>query len=865
MQSFYGQQNEMNTETSTLNSQISEPIAVDSLPQSNKPMLLDKVKYKAKELMRIDKKNNTLLLYDEAEMYYQDIELKAGIIVLDYAKQEVYAGRIPDTTGTLTQYPFFKQANNEVNPDSIRFNFETKKALIWNSKSAQNGMDVFSGFTKKQNDSVYYLKEAKVTTAGDLKNADYYFRIRKGKLVPGGKIVTGFTNMYIADVPTPLMLPFAYFPSNQRLESGFIFPTIGESNDRGYYLQNGGYYLALSEYFDLSLTGDYYSNGSYGFRGDTQYKVRYKFGGQFSFRYENLITGSKGLPGYTKSTVFNLRWSHRKDPKSSPNSNFSASVNFGSSDYFRQSINQLNTPNFLNNNLSSSISYSKTFPAYPRVNTSVTASISQNSRTQDVNLTLPTFQANVERIFPFAPKEGVKKGALRNINLQYSTRAENRTVTTEDELFSKDVFKNARSGVKHTIPISTNFKLFKYLSMSVGGNYSEVWTPKTVRYRDYDPEIGAAVKDTISEFGAFRQYGFSASLGTTIYGTFNFKPTGKIQSIRHTVRPSVSFSNAPSFERYWDTYIVDADGNTADYTRYETSLFGQPSRNRGQSMGITIANAFEAKVRDKDTTATEAKKVKLLNNLNFSTSYNMLAEEFQWSPIRMNTGFSLFNNELSVNLNATFDPYALDENNRRINTSYFKQNGGLARMTSANMNFNYSFSSKKFKSKTNSRNQEESQSGGGRDDDLFGVANNFADGRMNNPFPDKPEEEDEGNPEDKPQFFQTEIPWDLKLAYSLTYRNNLQQREIGNNSLMFSGNIELTPKWKIGLSSGYDFKGKGFTYTQLRFDRDLNSWRLNFDWVPFSERASWNFFIGIKSALLSDLKYEKRSAPDRNL
>lgn len=864
MQYSYGQQDASQTESSTLTTEILDANAIDSIPQGNKPMLLDKVKYKAKELMRIDKKNNTLLLYDEAEMYYQDIELKAGIIVLDYAKQEVYAGRIPDTTGTLTQYPFFKQANNEVNPDSIRFNFETKKALIWNSKSAQNGMDVFSGFTKKQNDSVYYLKEAKVTTAGDLKNADYYFRIRKGKLVPGGKIVTGFTNMYIADVPTPLMLPFAYFPSNQRLESGFIFPTIGESNDRGYYLQNGGYYLALSEYFDLSLTGDYYSNGSYGFRGDTQYKVRYKFGGQFSFRYENLITGSKGLPGYTKSTVFNLRWSHRKDPKSSPNSNFSASVNFGSSDYFRQSINQLNTPNFLNNNLSSSISYSKTFPAYPRVNTSITASISQNSRTQDVNLTLPTFQANVERIFPFAPKEGVKKGALRNINLQYSTRAENRTVTTEDELFSKDVFKNARSGVKHTIPISTNFKLFKYLSMSVGGNYSEVWTPKTVRYRDYDPVIGAAVKDTLSQFGAFRQYGFSASLGTTIYGTFNFKPEGKIQSIRHTVRPSVSFSNAPSFERYWDTYIVDADGNTADYTRYETSLFGQPSRNRGQSMGITIANAFEAKVRDKDTTATEAKKVKLLNNLNFSTSYNMLAEEFQWSPIRMNTGFSLFNNELSVNLNATFDPYALDENNRRINTSFLKQNGGLARMTSANMNFNYSFSSKKFKSKTNNRSQEESQSGGGRDDDLFGVANNFADGRMNNPFPDNPEEDDD-NPEDKPQFFQTEIPWDLKLAYSLTYRNNTQQREIGNNSLMFSGNIELTPKWKIGLSSGYDFKGKGFTYTQLRFDRDLNSWRLNFDWVPFSDRASWNFFIGIKSALLSDLKYEKRSAPDRNL
>lgn len=852
--------------SSTLSENLPKLASSDSLPNSNKPMLLDQVKYNAVKLMRIDKKTNTLLLVDKAEMYYQDITLKAGIIVLDYAKQEVYAGRIPDTTGTLTQYPYFKQANNEVNPDSIRFNFETKKALIWNSNSAQNGMDVFSGFTKKQNDSVYYLKEAKVTTAGDLKNADYYFRIRKGKLVPGGKIVTGFTNMYIADVPTPLMLPFAYFPSNQRLESGFIFPTIGESNDRGYYLQNGGYYLALSEYFDLSLTGDYYSNGSYGIRGDTQYKVRYKFGGQFSFRYENLITGSRGLPEYTKSTVFNLRWSHRKDPKASPNSNFSASVNFGSSDYFRQSINQLNSPNFLNNNLSSSVSYSKTFPAYPRVNTSITASISQNSRTQEVNLTLPTFQANMERIFPFAPKEGVKKGALKNINLQYSTRAENRTVTTEDQLFSADAFKNARAGMKHSIPVGTNFKLFKYISMSVGGNYSEVWTPKTVRYRDYDPEIGTAVKDTISEFGAFRQYSFSASLGTTLYGTFNFKPTRKIQSIRHTLRPSVSFSNAPSFERYYDTYIVDADGNTAEYTRYETSLFGRPSRNRGQSMGITLSNAFEAKVKSKDTAATEPKKIKLLNNLNFSTSYNILAEEFQWSPIRMNTGFKLFKDELSVNLNATFDPYALDENNRRINTSHLQNGGGLARMTSANMNLSYSFSSKKFKSKTNQRSQEESQSGGGRDDDLFGIANNFSDSRMNNPFPEKQPSNQEDKQEDESvNFFSTEIPWDLRFAYSLTYRNNIQQRELSNNSLMFSGNVELTPKWKIGLSSGYDFKGKGFTYTQLRFDRDLNSWRLNFDWVPFSDRASWNFFIGIKSSLLSDLKYEKRSAPDRNL
>jgi len=341
---------------------------LDSLNKpEKKPLLLSEVKYTAKDCVRINRKENKLILYNEAELYYQDIELRAGIIVLDYRTNEVNAGRIK-VDSALVQYPFFKQANNEVNPDSIRFNFDTQKALIWNSKSGQNGMDVFAALTKKQNDSVYFIKDARVSTAGELiggdegEGIDYYFKVRKGKIIPGGKIVTGFTNMFIADVPTPVGLPFAFFPTGQDKESGFIIPSVNQSNLRGYAVQNGGYYLALSNYFDLALIGDYYTNGSYGFRGDSQYKKRYRYNGKFSFRYENLIDGARGLPEYSKSTVFNVRWSHSKDPKSSPNSSFSASVNFGSSDYYRQSVNQLNTPNFLNNNLSSSISYSKSFP-----------------------------------------------------------------------------------------------------------------------------------------------------------------------------------------------------------------------------------------------------------------------------------------------------------------------------------------------------------------------------------------------------------------------------------------------------------------------------------------------------------------------
>ena len=829
---------------------------------AKKPLLLAKVKYTAKDCVRINRKENKLILYNEAELYYQDIELRAGIIILDYKTNEVNAGRIK-IDSNLVQYPFFKQGGDEINPDSIRFNFDTQKALIWNSKSGQNGMDIFAALTKKENDSVYYIKDARVSTAGKLvggddeEGIDYYFKVRKGKITPGGKIITGPTNMFIANVPTPVGIPFAYFPSSQTKESGFIIPSIGESNLRGYYVQNGGYYLALSDYFDFTAIADYYTNGSYGFRGDSQYNKKYKFRGNFSVRYENLINEARGLPDYSKSTVFNVRWSHSKDQKSSPNSTFSASVNFGSSDYYRQSVNQLNSPNFLNNNLSSSISYSKSFPDYPRVNISLTTAMSQNSQSKVVNLTLPTFQATMERIYPFAPKDGAKKGIFQNINFQYTGRAENRIITTEEALFGPDMFTNAKRGMKHSIPLSTNFKLLKYLSFSTSINYDEIWTQNTVKFNDFSPEINSVVKDTINKIGAFRQYGLSASMGTTIYGTVNFGEGKKIESIRHTLRPSISYSNRPSFKQYYDTYIVDAEGNSAEYTRYQNSLFGTPGRSLSNNMGITLGNNFEAKVRDKDSTATGPKKVVLLNNFNIATSHNFAADSLRWSPLRMSTALSLFKNKMSINMGGTFDPYTLNENNIRINTYNIASGGGLLRLTSANVNLNYSFSSTEFENpdKEEDRNQTEATSSGGRDDDLFGRAEDFTDRRMN-----------EGNSDPAPKYpsYRSKIPWDLKLAYSLTYNNSRNQRDFTNNSLMFSGNVDLTPMWKVGLSSGYDFNGKGFTYTQLRFNRDLKSWRLNFSWVPFSDRASWNFFIGIKSGLLSDIKYEKQSEPNRS-
>jgi lipopolysaccharide assembly outer membrane protein LptD (OstA) len=841
---------------------LSQEKEIDSIQNdtvNEKKFLLDKVDRKAKGFITINNNKKTILLYDNAELRYMNIELKAGVIEFDWENNVVSAGRILDSVGKPTQTPIFRQGSDEVKPDSLRYNFDTKKALIWNSRSEQNDMNVFSKATKKENDSIYFIKDAKVTTSKNIDDPEYYIRVRTGKFIPKNKIIAGPSNLYIYDVPTPIFLPFAYFPLSEDRNSGFLFPTIGQNNNRGYFLQNGGYYFAPSDYFDLTLLGDYYTNGSYGMRIESNYRKRYAYSGKLSFRFENLIDGERGLPGYSKSDIYNIRWSHSQDSKANPNNRFSASVNLGSSNYFRESLNQINTPNFLNNTLNSSISFSKTFRGYPSINMSLTASHSQNTRSKSVNLILPTFQGNMERIYPFVKKNTQKKGIFENINFQYTVRGENRINTTDSLFLKKGMFDDAKYGMKHTIPISTNFKMFKHFSVSLNGNFEEVWTGSSILKNDFDimnNTQGEII--TIKGFNRYNQYDFGLSIGTTIYGLFNFKKGKKIESIRHVIRPSISYNTRPSFEKYYDTYIIDADGNTADYTRFEDSFFGRPSKVYSSNIGLNVSNNIEAKIRERDSTVVEPKKVKILNNLNFSTSYNIAADSLRLNPIRMNAGTTILNNKLNLNIGATFDPYSINENGTRINKLNITNGGGLVRMTSANINLSYAIDSKSFDSES-SKDNSENLSGGGRNDDLFGQSQDLT----KSTFDDNEGEEDTSKK--KLTEYLNKIGWDFRLAHSLTYLNNRGQRDIGNNSLMFSGNIMLSKKWKVGGSSGFDFKNKGFTYTQLRFERDLDSWKMNFSWVPFSVRESWYFFIGIKSGFLSDLKYDKRKEPDKRL
>ncbi|SFZ91815.1 hypothetical protein SAMN05428642_102354 [Flaviramulus basaltis] len=849
--------------------EISEKSQDSTLTDSVKPkkdLLEHIVKYHAKDYTRFSQKNQKLYLYNEATIDYGDMNIKAGNITIDYTKNTVYAKGITDSIEGYTQKPVFTQGSNVVEPDSIVFNTESKKALIYNSKTEQGEGTVIASITKKENDSVYFLKNAKYTTSENLEDPEYYIKLRKAKIVPGKKIVTGLANLFIYDVPTPLGLPFGFFPQSEKQTSGVIIPSFGEQNDRGFFLQNGGYYFAISDYVDLAVLGDYYTNGSYGTRLESTYAKRYRFRGNVGFRYENLITSERGFPDYARNTIYNLRWSHSQDSKANPSSRFSASVNLGSSTYYRSSVNQVNSGAFLNNTLSSSVSYSKSFEGEPQVNVSLTATHSQNTNTETINMTLPTFQGSVGRIYPLASKEGSKKGIIQNINLQYNLRAENRIQTTDSLFFKKEMFDDAKAGFQHTIPLSTNFKVFKYFSMSASTNYNEVWTFKTID-KTFDPVDRKAVTTTVNGFDTFRTYNFSTSIGTTIYGMFDFEKEGKdpkIQKIRHVMRPSISYNINPAFDKYYDSYeVISADGLTTsevDYSRFEQGIFGSPNKNFSSSMGISVSNNLEAKVRDKDSTATEPKKIILLNNLNFSTSYNFAGDSLQWSPVRMSGGTQLFKNKMSVNFGATLDPYALDNNNNRIDKFNIDNGGSLFRLTSANLTASWSLSSKKgdgANDKGKQKGIDENVRSGGRDDDLFGISEDFADQQIKS---DKKDEDDVPS-----EFYNYKIPWNLRIAYAVNYSNSRRQNEISSHSLMFSGDLELSEKWSIGASSGYDLKNAGFTYTQLRFERDLLSWRMNFSWIPFSTRTSWNFFIGIKSSILKDLKYEKRRQPDIRL
>lgn len=837
----------------TLKIGVKDSLITKSIDTIAKPkeILEDIIDHSADSLIRQDIKNNKILMYKNAHVHYKDIDLTAGYIEINNNTNLVTAKGIKDSVGVYQEKPIFKQGNEETKQDSIVFNFKTEKAKIWGLRTEQQGVIINGETTKKENDSTIFVRNIKFTTS-EKENPDYYIKTNKAKIVPNKKLVIGVSNLVISDVPTPLFLPFAYIPLTKGTMSGFLMPTWGENNQQGYFLQNGGYYFAINDYVDLAVLGDVYTNGSWGIRTESNYAVRYKFNGSFSFRYENLINSLRGLSDYSRTTNYNIRWSHNQDTKASPNSRFSASVNMGSSKYYRQSLNEYNSNAFLNNTLSSSISYYKKFVGTP-FNLSLSVTHSQNTNTENIIMSLPSLQINMDRIYPFVSKTGAKKNALQKLGVTYSLKGDNRINTSDKYFLKKEMFNNAKSGIQQNATFSTNMKLFKFFTLSPNANYKEVWNFDKIS-KTYNATENTIVTDTISGFNSFREYSAGLSLTTTVYGMFKFKK-GRLQAIRHVMRPSISYGYKPDFSNYYEKVQQSADPNDIlEYSPFANGIYGSPSRSLSNSLNFSLNNTLEAKVMPKDSTDAKPKKITLINNLNFSTSYNMAADSLKWSPVRMTAGTDFFNKKLNLNINATLDPYAINASGVRINTFNINNGGSLFRLTNAGLTMNYSLSSKKSKGKASKQQQNANAN---NSDGIFGDNLNVSNRIDNN---------QDSEPKTKTaKLYNATFPWTLKLAYSLNYINTNRQNEISSNSLMFSGDIDLTPKWKVGFSSGYDIKNQGFSYTQLRFSRDLDSWKLNFNWVPFGTRQTYYFFIGVKSSMLSDLKYDKRQVPDRRL
>ena len=832
-----------------------DTVSIDSIKP--KESVEDIITHVAKDYKIQNARDKTVTLYNEANIKYTDIDLKAGIIIIDYKKNTLFAKGIKDSTG-YAQRPIFKQGNEESEQDSMIYNFKSKRAIIYGLKTKQGEMYTYGKKTKRVNDSTVYIRKIRFTTS-DKKNPDYYISTDKAKLVPGKKIIVGISNLVLADVPTPLFLPFAYFPMTETSVSGFLIPSFDTgSSSRGIGFQNGGYYFALSDYADLTVLGDVYSNGSWGSRISSNYKKRYHFNGAFSFNFENIIKGIRGFDNYSKANNFNIRWSHSQDSKASPNSRFTASVNLGSSSFFRESLNQFNVAQTQNNTFNSSINYSKTFVDTP-FNMAVTASHQQNTNTETITMTLPSLTLNMNRVYPFAGKGGVKKNPIQKLGFNYNMQGQYLINTTDDEFFTSKMFETARSGMQHRTSTSTNIKAFKYFTLSPTANYEETWQFDYIN-KEYDITDNVIVTDTLRGFKTYREYNMGVSLSTNIYGTFNFNK-GRLKAIRHTFRPTVSYSYRPDFK---DKYIKEVQqsalaSDLKQYTIFDQGIYGSPSAGLSNSIGISLNNVLEAKVAPKDPDSDEEdEKIMLLNNLNFNSSYNIAADSLRWSNVSFSAGTRLLNDKLALNFNGSLDPYQVNDEGRRID----KFNPNIFRLTNANLTANYSISSTDFdKNKEDGKDNDDRQNGNGANNppDVMGANIDPTNRRgvQNTQTKSKTSKTD---------LYKAKIPWSVNLVYSANYRNNgVEPGEIGVHTLGFSGNIELSPKWKVGYSSGYDVKSGAFSFSRFNFTRDLDSWQFNFNWVPFGRNSSYTFFIGVKSSTLADLKWDKNKPPDRRL
>ncbi len=827
--------------TPGLDSLSSDTIRNDSVKSSRGVLFTDIVDYKADDSIRLDVANKKMFLYKNATIKYQKTELVADYIELDMDENLAFASGIADTAGTIIGKPKFKDGAQEFECLELKYNFKTGKAFV-KEIITQEGEGYIQGkLTKRMSDSIYCVKSGWYTTCDQHDHPHFYIRMSKAKLIKDKKVVSGFANLYIEDVPLPLAIPFGFFPITKKGTSGIIMPTYGEERMRGFNLKDGGYYWYINDYVDLTATGTIYTNGSWGLGLGSNYRMRYKFSGTFSFTTSHNRYSDKGLPDYSVSKDWSLRWTHAQDAKANPYSSFTASVDISSAN--NNYYNATNINDIADQRKQSSISWQKKWPNGP-FNVTASFTHNQNSRDSSISLSLPNVNLRMSTIYPLRRKERV--GQMKwyeNIGLSYNAELRNNIQTKESELGEsfKHMARDWQNGFKHNIPLSTSINIVKDLSVSPSFSYTGVAYLSSIRKKDWVSDTllpnDGYFPDTDTIYGLHYAHNYTASVSLaynpTIYGMFQFKnPNSKIFAIRHVMRPSASVNYTPKMgvkrSKYYKTY-VGSNGEENEYSIFDGKIYGVPSGSQ-ESGGLTLSldNNVEMKVRnDKDTTGEEQfTKIKLLESFRLSTSYDFFRDSMKWSTIQLSARTKVFNNRVNINLTGTLDPYAINAKGQRYN----KYAGGIGRLTRVSASTGIQFSADKGKKK------EE------KNDKLNGHYDEYMD---------------------------FEVPWSISIDYtfnlSKSYRSNDAPgatKPLSSNTISqifrVNGDFSLTPKWKFGVSTGYDVQAKEVTATSFNISRDLHCWEMTFSCIPFGTHQSYNFQINVRSSLLQDLKLTKR-------
>jgi len=786
----------------------------DSLIANNKNSNFsfeDEIIKDAKDSINIDLKNKKIFLYGNAKILYKDIKIEAGFIEIDWNTNLITAKPKLDTLGKKIQIPFFKEGEESFNAEEIKYNLKSKKGIIKQIKAKEGEGFILGDKVKKTENDILYLKNGDFTTC-DHDKPHFSIRSKKIKVIPGEKIITGPAYLRLFNFPTPLALPFGYFPNNQKKSTGLIFPSYGESANLGFFLKEGGYYFTLSDKADLSIKGDIYSKGSWGLKSLFRYKQRYKYSGNFDLSYGNIINSEKGFPDYSVKKDFFVRWNHKQDAKANPTLQFSANINAGSSTYHRN--NTFNSNEYLSNTFQSSVNLSKRWEGKP-FSLSANLRHNQNTQTKIINLSLPDISFNMNRIFPFKNlgKKG-KESWFHKIGVSYSSNLRNDVSIADSLLFSKESIKSFRNGIRHSIPISTSVKVLKYFTFSPRINYTERWYTNQIS-KSFNSLDSTIITDTLNKFTRAGEYNITAGLNTKIYGLVQFKK-GKIKAIRHVITPNLSFSYKPDFSNSQYGYyknVQSSTGNTEEYSIMQNGIFGSPSKGKQGNIILNISNILEAKLNSKKDTIKSTKKIKIFENLNVGSSYNIFADSLNLNDINLNAR-TRFLDVIDFTFSSRYDPYVVNENfTNNVNKFELFENGRLARFTNANTTVGLTIS--------------------------------------NNTFKKKKEEEKEKN---------NKISWSFNANYSLNYNKGYRSSEFSDTiqTLNFSGDLKISDKWKLNFQSGYDFDTKELTYSSINIYRDLHCWEMILNLIPLGYHRSYTFTIRVKAAILQDLKLERK-------